>query len=283
MKISAPQQLEKPLKLGTHSLARRASMEMRNIKTRARRVMVVRKVAFSNWIHAIPVVLGVVSSNSEDRALEWIEVDESEGSALVALNAMPCLFAPQAFPPRNVPPTMVLPMRFPTLRRLSIALLAQLVPMAMSLAAEIDFDRQVRPILADKCYACHGPDQAQRQADLRLDTQEGALADLGGYAPIVPGQPDKSELVRRIYAEGDEAMPPAEHIKQLSASEKQILFEWIEQGATWQAHWAYLPPKRHPTPGTQNSAWCQNWIDAFVLERLEREGFTPRRKLMPGS
>ena len=140
-------------------------------------------------------------------------------------------------------------------------------------ANELDFVRDIRPILADKCYACHGPDQSKREANLRFDTLEGATADLGGYQAIVPGKPNESELVKRISANGDEAMPPVDHPKQLSPEEKQTLTKWIEQGAPWQAHWAYTTPVRHPAPnlsGEQPQA--TSFIDAFVLAKLQTNG-----------
>lgn len=149
-------------------------------------------------------------------------------------------------------------------------------------AADVDFNRQVRPILADKCYACHGPDPLTREGGdpdaggLHFDTQAGAFVDLGGYFAIVPGQPDESVMIERINsADPDLAMPPADHPKQLTAAEKQILRDWIQQGAAWDDHWAYVPPKRHATPATADETWPRNFIDAFVLERLEREGIAP--------
>ncbi len=143
-------------------------------------------------------------------------------------------------------------------------------------AADIDFGRQVRPILSDKCYACHGPDAEQRQANLRFDTREGAFIDLGGYAAIVSGKPGESELIRRIEsADQDDAMPPADHPKQLSEAEKRTLSQWIQQGAVWQDHWAYVPPVRHQPPPTNNDQWTDGFIDAFILASLEKHGVAP--------
>lgn len=143
-------------------------------------------------------------------------------------------------------------------------------------ASDLDFVRDVRPILADKCYACHGPDQGTREANLRFDTLEGAMVDLGGYKAIVPGQPSDSELVKRISSSGDDVMPPADHPKQLSPEEKQTLTEWIRQGAAWQAHWAYTAPLRHPTPKVFGElTQAASFIDAFVLGKLNANQLEP--------
>jgi len=151
-----------------------------------------------------------------------------------------------------------------------------------ALAADVDFSRDVRPILSNKCYACHGPDEEQRQGGdpseggLRFDTEQAAMIDLGGYFAIVPGKPGESELIRRIHADDpDEAMPPPDHPAQLSAEERATLTAWIEQGAQWDQHWAFLPPKKHPAPQTRDEQWPQNLIDYFVLERLEGAGLAP--------
>ncbi len=143
-------------------------------------------------------------------------------------------------------------------------------------AAEIDFDRDVRPILSDHCFQCHGPDAAQRKADLRLDTEAGALADLGGHRAIVPGDPKTSELVRRITAaDPDERMPPADSARQLSAAQISTLERWIAAGAKWQSHWSFIPPARPNAPAVKEIHWPRNEVDAFILARLEAEGVGP--------
>jgi len=131
------------------------------------------------------------------------------------------------------------------------------------------FDRDVRPLLSSRCFACHGPDEAARQADLRLDAREHVLADRGGYAAVVPGEPDTSELVARIL-DAEDPMPPADSGLALTEAERATLVRWIAEGAEWAEHWAYRPPTR-PTPPRDDVAP----IDAFVLERLEREGLSP--------
>ena len=143
-------------------------------------------------------------------------------------------------------------------------------------ADAIRFNRDIRPILSDKCFSCHGPDANHRKADLRFDSREGALADLGGYAAVVPGLPDKSELIARIHtSDNDDIMPPPKNGKPLSADEKRLLSDWIAQGAEYEQHWAYLPAKRPALPAVQNRAWPSGAIDRFVLARLEREALPP--------
>lgn len=139
-----------------------------------------------------------------------------------------------------------------------------------------DFDREVRPLLADRCFSCHGPDENTREADLRLDDFENFTKQRDGYAVVVPGQPDRSLLMERITStDADEVMPP-EHInKPLTNSEADILRRWISSGAEMKAHWAYVQPARRPVPDTKDKQWVRNWIDAFVLARLEREGLSP--------
>ncbi|GAB5406012.1 MAG: DUF1553 domain-containing protein [Aureliella sp.] len=133
-------------------------------------------------------------------------------------------------------------------------------------AADVDFD-QVRLILSDKCYHCHGPDEATREADLRLDTQAGALADLGGYAAIVPGDPAASAIVERIESDDpDTQMPPPDSKISLSEEEKATLREWIEAGAEWSQHWSFVAPTQPHVPRDE-SGWARNPIDHFVRKR----------------
>ena len=140
--------------------------------------------------------------------------------------------------------------------------------------SEIDFNRDIRPILSDKCFFCHGPDSHERKADLRLDTGEGALADLGGYAAIVPGKLDDSEMIQRIL-DREDPMPPKESHKELSQEEIALLSRWIQEGAEYSEPWAYVPPVKRELPGVKDTSWPSNWIDQFVLERLEEEGMSP--------
>ena len=139
----------------------------------------------------------------------------------------------------------------------------------------VDFRRDVRPILSDKCFACHGPDEAARQADLRLDNADDAFADRGGYAAVVAGDPDTSEIVLRITA-ADESMlmPPPDAHKGLSAGEIAILKRWVEQGGEYRRHWAFEPLTAPPIP-KPGGDWARGDIDRFVAERLDAEGLSP--------
>jgi mono/diheme cytochrome c family protein len=142
--------------------------------------------------------------------------------------------------------------------------------------ATVEFNRDIRPILSDNCFQCHGPDQARRKADLRLDTEAGAFADRDGSRALVPGEPDNSELFHRVTADSpSERMPPAKSGKRLTERQIQLIRRWIEQGAKWQAHWSLIPPKRPPMPHVKDTSWPANPIDFFVLERLERKGLWP--------
>ena len=136
--------------------------------------------------------------------------------------------------------------------------------------AAVDFTRDVQPVLADRCYLCHGPDAEKREAKLRLDTREGALADRGGYAAVVPGALEESELWQRVTSsiEG-ERMPPTEP---LDSQELSLLRRWIEAGAEWPRHWAFVQPAKPTPPLIEDDPGLRNPIDAFVRARLEAEG-----------
>lgn len=154
------------------------------------------------------------------------------------------------------------------------------VPMATLTVAsgpEVDFDREVLPILADKCFACHGPDAAVRKADLRLDDPAAAFAELpSGRRALVAGELDVSQVFQRIAAEDPlDRMPPPDFTKELTDDEIQTLGRWIQQGAPWEKHWAFVPPKQAELPEVSQPEWVRNPIDAFVLARLDREGLSP--------
>ncbi|MDH3584679.1 MAG: PSD1 and planctomycete cytochrome C domain-containing protein, partial [Phycisphaerae bacterium] len=140
----------------------------------------------------------------------------------------------------------------------------------------MDFTRDIRPILAANCFACHGPDEESREAKLRLDTQAGSRADLDGHAAIVPGKPAESELYRRLTTDDpDDRMPPRKTGKTLNAAQVQLLQQWIAGGGEYEQHWAFARPKRPPVPAVRRKAWPRNPIDYFVLARLEKEGLSP--------
>jgi len=122
-----------------------------------------------------------------------------------------------------------------------------------SQAGEVDFNRDIRPILSNQCLICHGPDPEERKADLRLDTQAGSRADLGGYAAVVPGKPEASELLRRMITEDeDDRMPPPEVGPRLSEAQISLVRQWIAEGADYATHWSYLPPTRPSLPSIQD-------------------------------
>lgn len=144
---------------------------------------------------------------------------------------------------------------------------------------KIDFNFHVRPILSDRCFACHGPDEKARKADLRLDLEATAFAALdslkGRYA-IVKGDIAKSELIHRIISKDPElVMPPPESNLTVSEREIKILKRWIEQGAPWKSHWAFIPPQKSAIPSVSNSKLIKNPIDNFVINRLTQDGLSP--------
>ncbi len=150
------------------------------------------------------------------------------------------------------------------------------VPAAADTPRPVEFNRDIRPILSDNCFQCHGPDHAQRKADLRLDVEASAKANVDGAAPITPGKLDESEFYRRITSDDpDEHMPPAASGKKLSSTQIELIARWIREGAAWQKHWSFIPPQRPATPPVRDTAWLRNPIDAFVLARLEQAGLSP--------
>ena len=140
----------------------------------------------------------------------------------------------------------------------------------------IDFQRQVRPILSDNCFLCHGPDKGTRMAELRLDMKDGAMAARKNGVPILPGKPDESLLIKRIFSDDPGyRMPPVFSHKTLSTEQKDILRKWIEQGAPWKEHWSFIPPSRAALPEVKDATWARTPIDRFLLARMENEGLTP--------
>ena len=149
-------------------------------------------------------------------------------------------------------------------------------PMALG-AEPVLFNRDVRPILSENCFECHGPDAAKRKADLRLDA--GAL----GQALIAAGNPGESELFQRItHADPEERMPPADFGRALTAAEVETLRRWIEQGAHWEMHWAFIAPTRPAVLVAHDSAWPRGAIDQFILAKLRESGLLPSTGGGPG-
>jgi hypothetical protein len=142
--------------------------------------------------------------------------------------------------------------------------------------ASVDFDREIRPILSDNCFQCHGPDEKKRMAGLRLDTREGAFLQSKRGAIIVPGDAAKSLLFQRIsHADAARRMPPPSAERTLTAKQVDLIRRWIDGGAKWEMHWAFVAPKRPDPPAVKTAAWIKNPIDNFILARLEREGLKP--------
>ena len=155
---------------------------------------------------------------------------------------------------------------------------AVMLAMAVDAAAAetVNFNRDVRPILAKNCFACHGPDEEARKAGLRLDTVDGATADLDGRSALIAGKPDESELVARIESDDpDTLMPPPDSGHKLSAEEKILLRRWISDGAEYKVHWSFARPEKVELPTVGNKGWPKHAIDYFVLARLEAEKLAP--------
>ncbi len=146
---------------------------------------------------------------------------------------------------------------------------------AVSLPAKIEFNRHIRPILSDACLHCHGFDSGHRKAELRLDTFEGATAERKGRQAIKPGDLQASELWKRVGATNDDQMPPAESGKRLTPDQIALLKGWIEQGAEYQKHWAFEPPKRPSPPAVRKADWPRNEVDHFILGTLELRQLDP--------
>jgi hypothetical protein len=165
-----------------------------------------------------------------------------------------------------------------TQRMILTTLLALLISGLTARAADkVDFNREIRPLLSSKCFQCHGPDEKARKSKLRLDLHEFATKPAkSGEIPIVPGKPDQSELVKRIstHAE-DDVMPPPKNSAPLTPKQVATLRAWIEQGAEYAVHWAYLKPVRSEPPAVKEITWPINEIDRFVLNKLEQDGLHP--------
>ncbi|MEQ8854125.1 DUF1553 domain-containing protein [Gimesia sp.] len=141
---------------------------------------------------------------------------------------------------------------------------------------QIEFNRDIRPILSEKCLHCHGPDAATREADLRLDDQENAIRPRDGYRIIDRQHPHQSELAKRLITTDDSLkMPPIDSGKELSPAEIDLLKRWIATGAAYQQHWSFIPPRRPDLPEVKDQTWVRNPIDRFVLARLQQEGLKP--------
>jgi len=157
------------------------------------------------------------------------------------------------------------------------ALAGWLMPLAYAAESTLDFNRDVRPILSDRCFSCHGPDAEDRQAGLRLDGRDTAIALLeSGSTAIVPGKPEASEMLVRITStDPDVVMPPPHVNKPITQAEAEILRRWITEGAEYRGHWAFERVQRPAVPEVKNASWPQTPIDRFILSKLEHEGLAP--------
>lgn len=154
---------------------------------------------------------------------------------------------------------------------LIFALLSDM-PHALAATGMVQYNRDIRPILNDNCFACHGPDEKSRAADLRLDIREAAI----NKQAFIPGKPLESSIIQRIMSDDeDEVMPPPNSHKSLTQSQKELLKAWIAEGAEYQGHWAYIAPVKPELPQVRNGGWVRNPIDRFVLSELERRGVEP--------
>src|SRR5688572_13971607 len=153
-------------------------------------------------------------------------------------------------------------------------------PSSLRAASAPDFNRDIRPILSDKCFRCHGPDEQERKGGehgLRLDLAKGALEDLGGAFAIVPGKPEKSELIARVTSsDEEEIMPPLKTGKSLTKTEIELLRTWIASGGSYAPHWSYEPPRQSPLPEVREKSWPRTPVDHFVLARLHQEKLRPQ-------
>ena len=154
-----------------------------------------------------------------------------------------------------------------------LALLALIYPAN----GELHFNRDIRPILADTCFNCHGVDEGSRKAGLRLDTAEGAYENHDGFRAIVPGDLKESELIYRIFNDDeDEVMPPPDHPHQLNETQKNTLKQWVLEGGKYEGHWAFIPPEKAQIVGS--SKWGENAIDSFIFKKITEAGLTPQRE-----
>ena len=168
------------------------------------------------------------------------------------------------------------------MRKPLLALLPFLVSASFAADEKVQFNRDIRPLLADNCFHCHGPDPGTRKAGLRLDTEAGFFAarvdKQGKEEPptIIKGKPDQSTLFQRMLStDEDEIMPPPETHKKLKPAEISLVRRWIEQGAPWQPHWSLVAPQKAPLPKTSDDGWAKNPVDRFVRAKLDAAGLQP--------
>ena len=166
------------------------------------------------------------------------------------------------------------------MRKLSLIFVIFFSSSSSSPAEQISFNKHIRPILADRCFVCHGPDATTREAGLRFDREESAKQPSvdSGETAIVPGQPEMSELLRRLSASDDLQMPPPDSNLSVTQDEIELIRRWIAEGAKWERHWSLISPVKAEAPAVANLSWPVNSIDHFILRRLEVEGLEPTRQ-----
>jgi hypothetical protein len=163
--------------------------------------------------------------------------------------------------------------------------LALLLASLSGLSAEdIRFNRDIRPILSENCFYCHGQDPKHREADLRLDVRDEAVKAHDGVTAIIPGKPEQSEMLKRLLShDADEQMPPPESNRKVTAAQIELIRRWIAQGAPYEKHWSFVPPERSPEPKVADTAWAKQPFDRFVLAKLEAEGLMPSAAASPAA
>ena len=186
---------------------------------------------------------------------------------------------------KNSPLTWSLPCLSVTLHWIAIANCTPSLAIASDPACfpdRIEFNRDIRPILSDRCFSCHGPDKNKREAETRLDTLEGLHGNADKTGPLVPGNPDASEMIRRIESlDNDKRMPPPEFAKDLSVYEKALLRKWIQQGAKWEGHWAFQPIRNTLAPMAIDERFSRNALDGHIFAALRQAGLKPSPKADP--
>jgi mono/diheme cytochrome c family protein len=163
-----------------------------------------------------------------------------------------------------------------------VAALFAVAALGAAPAGKLEFNRDIRPILSENCFQCHGQDSAHREGKLRLDERENATLPRRNHVVIAPGKPDNSELIFRILStDEEEQMPPPAANKHVTPEQAKLLRQWIAEGATYQKHWSFLPPQRSPLPAVKDARWPRAAIDHFVLARLEQENLSPAPEAAP--
>ncbi len=176
--------------------------------------------------------------------------------------------------------TVFLTASFPKLLLMFFRTILALILCLPAVRAKVSFNDQIRPLLSNRCYRCHGPDEEDRKAKLRLDTREGAMKEKGGFSAIVPGNIEDSELIFRIVTDDeDEMMPPPGKGERFSREEIDLFKQWIKEGAEYEVHWSYTKPVRPEVPVIEESVMrVRSPIDAFILDRLKKEGLSPGKE-----